>query len=196
MYDLPHQVSSNPVSCVKPSHTESERKVYMKKAGLVTFSPACRALPVLERRKLFFILSFKKNQNHTTDKDSRRIHLFFKMLSPKVLWFALKHSGVPLARGLSIVFLIKEDSLVCTYQMSTGIVLLSTQIKCHATKKQLRIIFILPHPTCLPLCLRSLSGVLQCWCAITGDSQGRVKSLRRKIMVTITAMFMAVSQIQ
>lgn len=69
------------------------------------------------KKIIFFILSFKGNQNHKRDKDSRVIHLFFKMLSPEVSWFALKHSGVPLARGLFIVFfLIKED---CFNQRNT-----------------------------------------------------------------------------
>lgn len=89
----------------------------------------------------------------------------FKMLSPEVSWFAPKHRSVPLARGLLIVFYQRLFSLHLSDEQR--IVLLSTQIKCHAKKKQLRIIFILLHPTCLSLCLRSLSGVLQCWCSIT-----------------------------
>lgn len=41
-------------------------------------------------------------------------------MGPKMLWFALKHSGNPLDKGLlKYFFLIKEDCLVCTDQMST-----------------------------------------------------------------------------
>lgn len=43
MYDLPHQVRSNPVSCVKPSCTGRERKVYTNRASAVTLPPASTA---------------------------------------------------------------------------------------------------------------------------------------------------------
>lgn len=58
MYDLPHQVNSNPVSCVKPSHTGSERKVYMKKAGTVTFSPACSTEQIYQiwKQEFYFFI--------------------------------------------------------------------------------------------------------------------------------------------
>lgn len=61
MYDIPHQVSSNPVSCVKSSLTRSERKVYMDKAGAVPFSAAYRTQKLYQfwnQENYFFYIVF------------------------------------------------------------------------------------------------------------------------------------------
>lgn len=153
-----------------------------------------------------FILLLKTSQHHKSDEDNRVLNILYKMLSLEALWFVWRHSSVWLTSGLFFRwgygiltnFISKDKTVQFTLiKWAQRIVLLSTQIKCHATKKQLSIIFIHPHPTSLPLRPRSLS-----WCTAalvcyhSGGSQGRVKSLRRNIMVTITPMVWAVSQIQ
>lgn len=157
-------------------------------------------------KKMIFILLLKSSQHHKSDEDNRLTIFLYKMLSLEMLQFVLRHSSVTLTSGhffrwgyVILTFFISKDKTVqfTLTSWAQRTVWLSTQIKCHATKKQLSVIFIHPHPTCLPLWLRSLS-----WCTAalvchhTGGSQGRVKSLRRNIMVTITAMVLAVSQIQ
>lgn len=137
----------------------------------------------------------------------KRIGIIFlyKVLNLEMLRFVLRHSSVPLISGrffrwayVILTFFISKDKTI-EFTLSSwaqGMVLLSTQIKCHVRKKQLSIIFIHPHPICLPLWPTSLS-----WCTAAlvcyhiGGSQGRVKSLRRNVMVTITATICAVSQI-
>lgn len=142
-------------------------------------------------------MSLKEGQNHKRDKDSRVIPFFFKMLSLEVSWSVLKHSGVPLARRLFFFFMKVEDCLVCMNQMSTENCVSINPNKMPYHKKAVENHFY-PPPSYLSTSVSEIiiwcTAVLVCY--HSGDSQGRVKSLRRKIMVTITAMFMAVSQIQ
>lgn len=200
MYDLPHQVSSNPVSCVKPSHTRRERKVYMKKVGAVTLSSACST------QKLY---QFWNQENDILYCLLKRAKIIRE--TKTVGWYlfslrcwALRCHGLSwntvvfhLPGDFFFFFMKGEDCLVCMNQMSTENCVSINPNKMPYHKKAVENHFY-PPPSYLSTSVSEIiiwcTAVLVCY--HSGDSQGRVKSLRRKIMVTITAMFMAVSQIQ
>lgn len=175
------------------------KESYMKKAGAVTFSPACSTQKLYQfwnQENDFLYCLLKRTK---IIRETETVGWYICSLRCWVLrcWGLLWNTVVFHLPGDFLLFFIIEDCLVCTNQISTEncASINPNKMPCH--KKAVEDDFYPP-----PSYLSSSVSEIIIWrtallvCYHSGDSQGRVKSLRRKIMVTITAMFMAVSQIQ